>query len=182
MSKIFAVSYMSLDGVMEAPAWSGPYFNEELAQFQHDNMFGCDALLLGRVTYEGFAAAWPNMVEEEGEGAVRMNSMPKYVATTTLTEPQWNAEFITGDTAEEVAKLKAMPDNDMMVAGSGKFLAYLSEHGLVDEYRIMVFPVVVGAGQKLFGEGWPQQSLSLAKSQITSNGVAILTYVPAQAA
>lgn len=179
MSKVFAVEYVSLDGVMENPEWSGPYFNDELGKFQTDNLWESDALLLGRVTYEGFKEAWPSMVEQEGEFAVRMNSIPKHVATTTLSEPEWNASFIEGDVDEAVAKLKEEPDNDMMIGGSGDLFEYLRRHDLIDEYRLMVFPVVVGDGKRLFADAEQHSDLRLTKSEITNTGVAILTYVPA---
>src|ERR1700730_18871556 len=105
MSTVVAVEYLSLDGVMGEPRWSGPYFNHEVEQFQYDNLFGSDALLLGRVTYEGFKSAWPSMSDEQGF-ADRMNSMPKYVTTTTLAEGEWNATLLKGNVADEVAKLK----------------------------------------------------------------------------
>lgn len=180
MSRIIAVEYLTLDGVMEEPSWSGPYFDDDLGTFQNDNLEETDALLLGRVTYEGFKEAWPGMVEETGEFGVKMNSMPKFVATTTLSEPEWNASFIEGDVAEAVAELKARPNNNMMVAGSGVFFEYLRKHNLIDEYRIMVFPVVVGTGKRLFTDAETSSTLKLVKSQNSGSGVAILTYVPAE--
>ena len=169
MSKIFAVEYLTLDGVMEEPAWSGPYFDGDLGNFQNDNLAESDALLLGRVTYEGFKEAWPGMVEETGDFGVKMNSMPKFVATPTLTEPEWNASFIEGDVAEEVAKLKERPNNTMMVAGSGELFEYLRKHNLIDEYRFMVFPVVVGEGKRLFTDAQTPSTLKLVKSQISGS-------------
>jgi dihydrofolate reductase len=117
MSTVVAVEYLSLDGVMENPAWSAPYFNDEVEQFQYDNLFGSSALLLGRVTYEGFKSAWPSMSDERGF-ADRMNSLPKYVATTTLTEGEWNATLLSGDVVEEVAHLKEKLDGTLTAAGS----------------------------------------------------------------
>jgi dihydrofolate reductase len=182
MGALIAVEYTSVDGVMAEPGWSGPYFNDEVAQFQYDNLFGADALLLGRVTYEGFKAAWPAMEGDEQGFGVRMNTMPKYVATTTLTEPEWNATFLAGDVAEAVAQLK-QSDRRLLLNGSADLFNYLSGKGLIDEYRIMIFPVIVGAGKRLFAEGSSAPQLALTKSQITTSGVAILTYtaVPAPA-
>jgi dihydrofolate reductase len=177
MGRVIAVEYLSLDGVMEEPAWSGPFFNDEVAAFQQENLFGSDALLLGRKTYEGFKQAWPAMEAETGDFGVKMNSMPKYVATTSLTEPEWNATFIEGDVAEAVAKLKDQPGT-FLINGSGELFDYLTNHDLIDEYRFMIYPVVVGTGKRLFTDATPK-TWALTKSQITASGVAILTYVPA---
>jgi dihydrofolate reductase len=177
MGKVYAVEYVTLDGVFEEPAWSGPYFNEELTNWQNENLVEADALLLGRKTYEGFKAAWPQMEEETGDFGKKMNGMGKHVATTTLTEPEWNAQFIQGDVAEAVAKLKTEPGT-LMIAGSGALLNYLTKHNLIDEYRIMVYPVVVGEGRKLWDEG-TKVALTLTKTFTTASGVEVLTYVPA---
>lgn len=176
MGAIIAVEYTSLDGVFADPAWSGPYFDEELGRWQHANLFGADAMLLGRKTYEGFKAAWPTMTDEAGF-ADRMNALPKHVATTTLTEPEWNATFLHGDVADAVAKLKTEPGT-LLINGSADLVNHLTAHGLIDEYRIMVFPVVVGSGRKLWDEG-ATASLKLTDSFVTGAGVAVLTYQPA---
>jgi dihydrofolate reductase len=177
MGKIVAVEYVSLDGVMEEPAWSGPYFNEELQNFQYENLFESDALLLGRVTYEGFKAAWPSMSDEAGF-ADRMNGLPKYVATTTLVEPEWNASFIDGDVAEAVTRLRSA-DNTLLINGSAQLVNYLGGHGLIDEYRLMIYPVLVGGGKRLFDDSGPKGAFTLKEGRTTDSGVAILTYVPA---
>lgn len=176
MGKIYAVEYVTLDGVFEEPSWSGPYFNEELQDWQFQNTMTADIQLLGRVTYEGFKEAWPAMEAETGEFGRKFNAMPKQVATTTLTEPEWNASFIQGDVAEAVRELKGRHDN-IVVNGSGTLLNYLAKHNLVDEFRIMVFPLVVGSGRQLWQEG-TKVALSLANSWTTKTGVAVLTYVP----
>jgi len=178
MAKIVAVEYLTVDGIMENPAWSGPYFNDEVAAFQNDNLMEADAMLLGRVTYEGFAEAWPKMEEQTGDFGVKMNSMPKHVATTTLTTPEWNATFIEGDVAAAVAELKKS-DAAILINGSATLVAYLAAAGLIDEYRFMIYPVIVGEGKRLWPDGQPPASLVLTESQITESGVAILTYVPA---
>ena len=175
MGKVFAVEYLTLDGVMEEPSWSGPYFNDELAAFQYDNLFECDALLLGRVTYEGFAAAWPVASDEQGF-ADRMNGIGKYVASTTLTETKWNATLLEGDVPAAVAKLK-QSDQTLMIDGSAELVESLRPHDLVDEYRLMVFPVVVGSGKRLFGPGG-QSTLELVSVRTTTSGVAVMTYRP----
>ena len=177
MGKLVAVSYVTLDGVFEEPAWSGPYFNDELSSWQADNLAEADALLLGRRTYEGFKAAWPQMEAGTGDFGKKMNGMPKYVATTTLTEPEWNAQFLQGDVAEAVGKLKAEPGT-LLINGSASLVNLLTRHNLIDEYRIMVYPVVVGEGRKLWDEG-TKVALKLARSFTTTTGVEVITYLPA---
>ena len=177
MGKIVAVSYVTLDGVFEEPAWSGPYFNDELSDWQAQNLREADVMLLGRKTYEGFKEAWPKMEAETGWFGERMNGMPKRVATTTLTEPEWNATFIEGDVAEAARALKAGPES-VLINGSADLINYLTRNNLIDEYRIMVYPVVVGSGKRYWAEG-TAVALRLASSWITETGVAVLTYVPA---
>ena len=177
MGKVYAVEYVTLDGVFEEPAWSGPYFNDELGSWQDANLKEADAMLLGRRTYEGFKAAWPGMEAETGHFGKKMNGIGKYVATTTLTEPEWNAKFIRGDVAEAVTKLKAGPGT-LMINGSAALLNYLTRHNLIDEFRIMIYPVVVGEGRKLWDEG-TKVALSLTGTFTTKTGVEVITYVPA---
>ena len=176
MGKLVAVSYVTLDGVFEEPAWSGPYFNDELGNWQDRNLTEADALLLGRKTYEGFKAAWPAMEAETGDFGKKMNSMPKYVATTTLDTPEWNATFIEGEVADAVARLKGEPGN-LLLNGSADLLNYLTRHNLVDEYRIMVYPVVVGEGRRLWHEG-TKVALTHTDAWTTTTGVEVITYVP----
>jgi dihydrofolate reductase len=136
-----------------------------------------EAQLLGRVTYEGFADAWPS---REGEFADKFNSMPKYVVSSTLGEPEWsNSTVLRGDVAVEVAKLKGEVDGTILVAGSVQLVQALLEHDLVDELRLMVFPVLLGAGKRLFGDVSQKKSLQLADSRTVGAGVALLTYEPA---
>jgi dihydrofolate reductase len=177
MGKIVAVAYVTLDGVFEEPAWSGPYFNDELAAWQNGNLTEADTMLLGRKTYEGFKEAWPAMEEQTGDFGRKMNGMPKHVATTTLTEPEWNATFIQGEVADAVAALKAEPGN-LLINGSASLVNYLTRHNLIDEYRIMIFPVVQGEGRKLWDDG-TRIALSLADSWKTKTGVEVITYLPA---
>lgn len=177
MGKIVAVEYVTLDGVFEEPSWSGPYFNEELGSWQSGNLEEADALLLGRRTYEGFKAAWPGMEEATGDFGKKMNNMPKHVATTTLTEPEWNARFLTGDVVEAIGRLKAEPGS-LLINGSASLVNLLTRHNLIDEYRIMVFPVVVGEGRKLWDDG-TKVALQHAKSFTTTTGVEVITYLPA---
>jgi len=177
MGKIYSVSYVTLDGVFDNPAWSGPYFNDELSSWQDANLQEADVMLLGRRTYEGFKQAWPKMEAETGHFGVKMNAMPKRVATTTLTEPEWNATFIDGDVAEAVRELKAGPDS-VLINGSAQLVNYLTRHNLIDEYRIMIFPVVVGEGRKLWDEG-TKIALALTDHFTTKAGVEVVTYQPA---
>lgn len=172
--------YVSLDGMMDNPAWTGPYFNEELSTLQHDLLMASDALLLGRLTYEGFAAAWPTMTDENGF-ADRMNSLPKFVVSTTLEKAEWNASIIKEKVADEVAKLKQQAGQNILIYGSGELVHTLMQYNLIDEYRLMVFPVVLGWGKRFFKDG-SDLSLTLTETKTTSLGVAILTYKPAKPA
>jgi dihydrofolate reductase len=186
MRRVVAAEFVTLDGVMTDPGgvgeiehggWSNPYFNDELADYQSEQLFASDALLLGRVTFEGFAAVWPSMEETEGEFAVRMNTLPKFVASRTLKEPlAWNGALLQGDVAEEVAKLKEQPGHDVVIYGSGAVVNTLHAHGLIDEYRLMVFPVTLGMGEHLFRVGSDKRDLKLSDAKVTRTGVALLTY------
>ncbi len=180
MRKLVAAVYLSLDGVMENPAWTGPYFNDELARAQHELLFASGALLLGRLTYEGFAAAWPGMTDEQGF-ADRMNRLPKFVASRTLAEADWNATVLPADVPAAVATLKQEPGADLLLYGSGQLADTLRQHGLIDEYRLLVFPVVLGQGKRFFQAGAGASTLRLLAAQTTSTGVSLLTYCPAPA-
>jgi dihydrofolate reductase len=188
MGKIVVTEFISLDGVIEAPGggegfkhggWSFEIDRgDEGNQFKLDETMGSDALLLGRRTYEGFAAAWP---EREGEFADKFNTMPKYVVSSTLDDPEWsNTTPLKGDLAEEVAKLKERHERDIVVHGSAQLVQALLERDLVDEVRLMVFPVVLGSGKRLFGETSDKKPLRLVDSKFVGDGVAILTYEPAR--
>ncbi len=180
MRKVILSPYVTLDGIMEAPnEWSFQFWNDELAKYKNDELFASDALLLGRITYQGFAAAWPTM-EGTGEFGERINSMTKYVASTTLTETEWNATLIAGDVADAVAALKQQPGQDILVWGSADLAHTLMQHDLIDEYRLMVYPVIVGKGKRLFKDGIGSPTLQLVDTQTTSTGVVILTYRPAE--
>lgn len=186
MSKIVVSEFLTLDGVMEAPGgeshpdgkggWSLQFFNDEAGKFKFDELFAADALLLGRVTYEHFAAAWPSMTDEQGF-ADRMNSLPKFVASTTLQEPlEWNATLIQGDVAEQVSKLKLEDGRDILVIGSADLVHTLLQHDLIDEFRLMVFPVVLGSGKRLFRDGIASTTLRLAETKTFGSGVVVLSY------
>lgn len=155
MRKVVASEYVSLDGVMGDPGgaektrhggWSFQFWNDEAARFKFDELFASDAMLLGRVTYEGFAKAWPSMKDEAGF-ADRMNNLPKYVVSKTLDTLTWNnSRLITGNIVEEVTKLKQEPGQDILLAGSSRLFQTLMQHDLIDVYRLMVHPVVLGKG------------------------------------
>ena len=180
MRKVIATEYLTLDGVMEAPnTWSGPFWTPEAAQYKYTELFACDALLLGRVTYEGFAAAWPTM-EGTGDFGERMNGIRKYVVSTTLATAAWsNSTLIRENVAAEIARLKQEPGQAILLEGSADLLHTLLQHDLVDEYRLMVYPVVVGHGKRLFRDGLAPTPLRLVATQTFSSGVVLLTYTPA---
>jgi len=163
--------------VVENPAWTAPFWNDELAKLQQDYLFASEALLLGRVTYEGFAAAWPKMTDT-GEFGERMNTMPKFVASRTLDKAEWNATIITGDVLGEAARLKEQAGQDLLIYGSGDLVDELTRHRLIDEYRLMLYPVIVGTGKRLFN-GIPTTNLRLNDTTTTSTGVVVLTYAAA---
>jgi dihydrofolate reductase len=179
MRRVVATEYVTLDGVMEEPGqWSFPFWSDEAAKFKSDELFASDALLLGRVTYEGFARAWPTM-PDTGAFGERMNSLPKYVVSTTLQTAEWtNSRLIKESIAEEVAKLKQEPGQDLLLEGSGQLLHTLMEHDLVDEYRLMLYPLVLGSGKRLFSEGSAKKVLRLVETKPLSLGVVVLTYHP----
>jgi dihydrofolate reductase len=187
VGRIVVTEFVSLDGVMEAPGggedfrYAGWTFEidrgEEGDKFKLDETVEAEALLLGRVTYEGFAAAWPS---REGEFADKFNAMPKYVVSSTLQEPKWNnSTALKGDLVEEVRKLKREQDGDIVVHGSARLVQALVERDLLDELRLMVFPVVLGSGKRLFGETSDKKRLRLVDSKVVGDGVAILIYQPA---
>jgi len=177
MRKLVVSEFVSLDGVIENPDWTWPFNAEEQQQFKFDELKAADALLLGRVTYEGFAAAWPNMTEAGGEYAERMNNYPKYVVSKTLNDAVWKPSYlIKGNVCEEVAKLKEKPGKDILIFGSADLVNELHPSGLIDEYRLMIFPVIVGTGKKLFKDGLVRRSLKLVKTKTFRSGVAVLIY------
>ncbi|MEU2156063.1 dihydrofolate reductase family protein [Streptomyces sp. NPDC019396] len=180
MGKIVALTYLSLDGVMENPAWTGPYFNGDHAKYAHGQLFAADALLLGRVTYEGMSAAWPQMEASEGEFAVRMNTLPKHVVSTTLRQAEWNATVVRGDLATEIAKIKGQYAGDILMYASGDLTNSLIELGLVDELKLWIHPVIVGKGKRLFLDGTPGTSWTLAGTTTFGSGTVVLDLRPAE--
>ncbi len=188
MRKVIVSEFVTLDGVMEDPGgaeksehggWSFQFWTEEAAKYKFDELFASDALLLGRVTYQGFAAAWPSRTDEHGF-ADRMNSLPKFVVSTTLEGVEWNnSRLIKRNIPEEVYKLKQQPGQDILVAGSGELVHTLMQHDLIDEYRIMVHPIVLGGGKRLFSDGTDKKVLRLIDTKTFSSGIVVLSYQPA---
>jgi dihydrofolate reductase len=178
MRRIVWSEYISLDGVVEEPGeWSIPYFSDDLAQYKSDELADSDALLLGRSTYEGFAAAWPDMEAVEGDFAVRMNTLPKYVASTTLEKADWNnSTIIRENVPDAVAKLKREAGGNILIGGSGALAKSLIEHNLIDEIRMLVHPIVVGAGERLFEGTTKPIGLKLVDTRAFNSGVVALTY------
>jgi dihydrofolate reductase len=189
MGKIVVTEFISIDGVMEAPGgepgykhsgWVLRQFNQEWLDYKLQEVLSHEAHLLGRITYESFAGAWPSRV---GEFAVKVNAMPKYVASSTLKKPEWNnSHVLQGDTAKAVAKLKTEIKGDILVAGSRTLVRTLKEAVLVDEYRLMIFPIVLGSGMRLFDTAEEALSLKLAGTQAFDCGVVVLTYHPMRSA
>lgn len=193
MRKIVVGTFLSLDGVYQAPGspeedpaggfkhggWQLPYFDADAGRFISESYAATDALLLGRVTYQLFAAYWPSAPEDD-PFTKQMNSMPKYVVSTTLNEVKWsNSRLIKGNIAEEVAQLKQQPGSgNLAVVGSGQLAQTLMQHNLVDEYELWVHPVVLGSGKRLFGDMIPKTALRLVDTKTTGSGVVILTYRP----
>jgi dihydrofolate reductase len=186
MGRIVVTEFVSLDGVMQAPGgeefkypgWSFEFDRgDDGNQFKLDETMATDVLLIGRVTYESFAGAWPS---REGPFAEKFNSMPKYVVSSTLENPEWNnTTVLRGDVVEEVTKLKDEYERDIVVHGSPQLAQTLLEHDLVDELRLMVYPVVVGAGKRLFGETSGTTNLRLVENRTFGDGVTVLVYRPA---
>jgi dihydrofolate reductase len=177
MRKLIVTEFMSLDGVIENPSWTFPYWNDEIAQFKGEETSANEALLLGRVTYEGFAAAWPQRTDE-ASGGVYFNGTKKYVVSSTLNKVEWNnSTLIQGDIIDEIRKLKAQDGPNLVVHGSGRLVQTLLQHDLVDTIRLLVYPVVLGQGQRLFLDG-TTATLKLVEAKALSSGVTALIYEP----
>ena len=183
MRKVVASEFVSLDGVVESPEkWHFPYFNDQMGDAIGAAMASSDSMLMGRVLYEEWAAFWPNQDPDENPVAARMNGVRKYVVSTTLEEPlEWQNSTLIGDNvAEEISRLKEQPGKDISISGSPTLVRSLLEEDLLDELRLMVHPIVVGSGKRLFEDGGDQKALELLDSKIFSTGVVYLSYQPAQ--
>ena len=192
MRRVVVVEYVSVDGVIQAPGhpgedpeggfdhggWTGPFMSDH-RRYLSEEFQAAGAFLLGRLTYEFFAAYWPTVTDEEDDIARALNGLPKYVASTTLNDAEWDGtEVIKSDVAKEVAKLKEQPGRDILVVGSSGLTQTLMHHDLVDEYRLWLHPVVLGSGKRLFREGAPATTLRLVDSKTTGSSLVILTYEP----
>jgi dihydrofolate reductase len=185
MTRIVVTEFVSLDGVMEEPRWTFDFDRgKEGDQFKYEELFDAESLLLGRVTYQGFAAAWPDMGHDDfGQ---RMNNIHKYVVSSTLTDAEatWGPTTVLrdSDVAAEVAALKAQPGGNLLVEGSARLVHTLAQHGLVDEYRLMVFPVILGEGKRAFPDSMPAAAkLTIADSRTVGSGVLLLNLTPEKA-
>jgi dihydrofolate reductase len=191
VSKLVVLEYVSLDGVIQAPGhagedptggfehggWTGPYLRDH-RRYVAESFCAADAFLLGRLTYEIFADYWPTVTDADDEIAHALNTRPKYVASRSLTDPSWDGTTVLGaDVAAEVAKLKAQPGRELLVVGSSELAQTLMAHGLVDEYRLMVHPVVLGGGKKLFRDG-AAIPMHLVDVRASTSGLVLLTYRP----
>jgi dihydrofolate reductase len=190
--KLTVTTFLSLDGVYQCPGapdedgtgyefggWTAPYGDEDLGKFITSHFANADAFLLGRKTYEIFAGYWPRVTDPDNPIAAPLNSLPKYVVTSTLPSLGWhNSTPVTGDVADEVGKLKARPGNELQVHGSGELAAALITGGLVDELRLMIFPVILGTGKQLFPREPIAAAMRLADSRTSSTGVTMLTLRP----
>lgn len=179
MRRIIVSTYVTLDGVIESPEkWSLQFFDEEASKFAHEQLFAADALLLGRGTYEGFAKAWPS---RKGEFADRINRMAKYVVSSTLEAPLgWtNSTLIKGDVVEAVSRLKQQPGQDILIYGTGRLANTLLQHGLIDEHRSWVIPVIWGQGRRIF-DGMGATTFELVSAKTLPSGAVILSHKLAQ--
>lgn len=193
MRKIIASTFVTLDGVMEAPGhgdttlpahrgWSEPFMNDEIGALMFEQMQATDALLLGRKTYQDFAAFWPQVPEGDPFGKM-MNGMTKYVVSTTLHTAEWNNSSLIGENAiQALARLKQQAGQNIQVPGSGDLINSLMQHDLIDQFQLMVCPVVLGTGKRLFKDGSAPRSLRLVGARSFDSGMALLTYEPVQKA
>ena len=189
MSRILVSQFVSADGVIEDPvgmeglgrgSWTDASFGEEGTKFKLDEVMETDAMLFGRRTYDAYVAAWPS---RDDEYANKLNAMPKYVLSSTLGEPEWtNTTVLRGGAAEAARSVKERHAGNIMIQGSAQLADALLEHDLVDEWRLMVFPVVVGKGKRFFGDPGRAVDLRLTESRSVGDGVAILIYEPARSA
>jgi dihydrofolate reductase len=175
MSQVVVSEFLTLDGVMGNPMWSLDYWNDDIATFKHDELFSADALLLGRVTYDGFVASWPTRSGDDFTD--RINSMPKHVVSKTLAAPEWNSTVLGKDAVAEIYKLKAQPGGDLVIYGSKTLVQTLIENDLVDRYNILVYPIVLGEGLKMFDDS-TRAKLKLVESKAYDTGAVLLIYEP----
>lgn len=174
MRKVIVSTYMALNGVIDDPMWTFPYWSDDIAEYQYTDLFAADALLLGRETYQAFAEAWTARAGSDAF-ADRINAMPKYVASRTLETAVWNSTVLKGDVLEEIAKLKAQPGMNILKYGGGELLSTLIQGGLLDELHLLIFPLTVSGSVRLVPDG-SEGKLKLVNSKTFSTGVIALTY------
>jgi len=189
--RLTATTFVTIDGVMQSPGapqedprngfdlggWLPPYFDDETGQYMNEVFDQADAFLLGRFTYEAMAGYWPNVTDPAIRVGVALNNLPKHVVTTSLIDLTWNNSVpLTGDIAKRVTELKQQPGRELQIHGSGSLARYLMGHGLIDAYRLITFPVVLGRGQRLFADGVPPSAQRLADTRTTSRGIVMHTY------
>jgi dihydrofolate reductase len=179
--RLVATEYVSLDMFADEPGvWSGEWFNDEAGQFKFEELMAADALLIGKNTYQGFAAAWPQFDDPQGF-ATKMNSMPKYVVSSTLDSVEWSgAELLGPDLVAEINRLKAQDGGDLLLSGSPQLFQALHDEGLIDVYRFLLFPILLAGSLPLYGSSGTRRTLRLASSKIFATGVIAAEYLPAQ--
>ena len=189
--RLTVTTFLTIDGIMQSPGapeedprdgfdlggWLPPHFDEELGQYMNEVFDAAGAFLLGRRTYEAMAAFWPQVDDPANRVATALNSLPKHVVTATLTELSWSGSIpLTGDIAKQVAELKREPGRELQIHGSGALASSLMGHDLIDSYRLIVFPVVLGRGQRLFADGSPPTTMRLVDTRTTGRGVVMHAY------
>ncbi len=181
MRKLIAYEYLTLDGVMESPEkWQFPYFSDDFTEFNKAQILSFDASLLGRVTYEIFASYWPLQTNNEFRLADKINSAPKFVVSSTLEKAEWNNSTLIKENAmEEISRLKQQDGGDIGIIGSAALVQSLMQTDLIDEYRLLIHPIIVGSGKRLFKEGTESTSLKLIETKVFDLGVVVLVYKPA---
>jgi dihydrofolate reductase len=194
--RLTLTTFVTIDGVMQSPGaaqedsrdgfelggWLPPHFDDETGQYMNEVFDAADAFLLGRITYQAMAGFWPQVTDPANRVAAQLNSLPKHVATATLTDLAWaGAVPLRGDIPERVAELKQAPGRELQIHGSGALARSLMPHGLIDAYRLVIFPVVLGRGQRLFADGTPPATMRLTEVRSTARGVVMHTYEAAGA-